>query len=299
MRRLTNILILVALALLVYDVAALAQNIESIRLGGPHYIDAIAVVPPVTPSLPAAIPPLPGWWRLGSQYLPCAYTPYTTWADPQTGAAWFSRYDAEPFLVTPNHGGQYAGQGGPNHTDQYYGFDGKLYPVNPGDHPPPAWHYPGPPTAANICTQYLAFSFNTGQACPTTPDSQYPVRIAGNAIWIESWAVYKPTRDADCNAPQPTWTPTVTPTRTVPVNTPTPAPSLFTDWIYQAKAESLMAGCSATLFCPGDPAATTWQGVVSRGQMAVFLLKTEHGASYVPPKCTAPGVFTDVPCVTP
>jgi hypothetical protein len=31
--------------------------------------------------------------------------------------------------------------------------------------------------------------------------------------------------------------------------------------------------------------------------MAVFLLKTEHGAAYVPPACT--GVFDDVPCPSP
>jgi hypothetical protein len=31
--------------------------------------------------------------------------------------------------------------------------------------------------------------------------------------------------------------------------------------------------------------------------MAVFLLKSEHGSSYVPPACT--GAFTDVPCPSP
>jgi hypothetical protein len=30
--------------------------------------------------------------------------------------------------------------------------------------------------------------------------------------------------------------------------------------------------------------------------MAVFLLKAEHGSSYVPPACTPPGQFADVPC---
>lgn len=33
---------------------------------------------------------------------------------------------------------------------------------------------------------------------------------------------------------------------------------------------------------------------VTRAQMAVFLLKTSQGGSYVPPSCT--GLFTDVPC---
>ena len=31
--------------------------------------------------------------------------------------------------------------------------------------------------------------------------------------------------------------------------------------------------------------------------MAVFLLKAQHGSSYVPPMCT--GVFLDVPCPSP
>ena len=30
--------------------------------------------------------------------------------------------------------------------------------------------------------------------------------------------------------------------------------------------------------------------------MSVFLLKTEHGAAYVPPACT--GIFEDVPCTS-
>jgi IPT/TIG domain/S-layer homology domain len=36
---------------------------------------------------------------------------------------------------------------------------------------------------------------------------------------------------------------------------------------------------------------------VTRGQMAVFLLKSEHGVCYAPPDCT--GIFSDVPCPSP
>ncbi|HVQ54783.1 MAG TPA: hypothetical protein VMT25_06375, partial [Thermoanaerobaculia bacterium] len=39
-------------------------------------------------------------------------------------------------------------------------------------------------------------------------------------------------------------------------------------------------------YCPGTP--------VSRAQMAVFLLKAEHGPDYAPPQCV--GIFDDVPC---
>ncbi len=62
-------------------------------------------------------------------------------------------------------------------------------------------------------------------------------------------------------------------------------PSLFADWIEQLFHEGITAGCG-TGFCPDDP--------VTRAQMAVFLLKTEHGPGYAPPPCT--GVFADVDC---
>ena len=45
-------------------------------------------------------------------------------------------------------------------------------------------------------------------------------------------------------------------------------------------------GAAATDFCPASP--------VTRQQMAVFLLKTEHGSAYVPPTCI--GFFDDVAC---
>ena len=48
----------------------------------------------------------------------------------------------------------------------------------------------------------------------------------------------------------------------------------------------ITAGCGGGNFCPDSP--------VSRAQMAVFLLKSEHTSSYVPPQCA--GIFADVPC---
>ena len=65
-----------------------------------------------------------------------------------------------------------------------------------------------------------------------------------------------------------------------------PCPSTFADWIEALAAEGITGGCGGGNFCPTNP--------VRRDQMAPFLLKAEHGASYVPPPCT--GVFTDVPC---
>jgi hypothetical protein len=56
-------------------------------------------------------------------------------------------------------------------------------------------------------------------------------------------------------------------------------------WIEELAAEGITAGCGDSRFCPASP--------VTRAQMAVFLLASEHGASYVPPPPTGT-VFTDV-----
>jgi hypothetical protein len=67
----------------------------------------------------------------------------------------------------------------------------------------------------------------------------------------------------------------------VPLNDP------FAAWIDRLSAEGITAGCGTTplRYCPA-------QGV-TRGQMAVFLLRSKHGAGYQPP--AAAGIFTDVP----
>ncbi len=58
------------------------------------------------------------------------------------------------------------------------------------------------------------------------------------------------------------------------------------DWIERLSVEGITGGCGGGNYCPNNP--------VTRAQMAVFLLKGEHGASHVPPPCT--GVFSDVAC---
>jgi DNA-binding beta-propeller fold protein YncE len=65
-----------------------------------------------------------------------------------------------------------------------------------------------------------------------------------------------------------------------------PCPSLFADWIEELAAEGITAGCGGGNYCPSS--------FITRAQMAVFLLKAEHGAGYTPPGCT--GAFADVPC---
>jgi hypothetical protein len=65
-----------------------------------------------------------------------------------------------------------------------------------------------------------------------------------------------------------------------------PCPSQYADWIEQLANEGITGGCGGGDYCPGNP--------VTRAQMAVFLLKAEHGSSYAPPSCT--GIFGDVAC---
>jgi hypothetical protein len=65
-----------------------------------------------------------------------------------------------------------------------------------------------------------------------------------------------------------------------------PCPSPFADWIEALAAEGITGGCGDGDYCPQNP--------VRRDQMAVFLLKGEHGPDYAPPPCE--GAFADVPC---
>ncbi len=51
----------------------------------------------------------------------------------------------------------------------------------------------------------------------------------------------------------------------------------------------ITGGCAGGNYCPGSS--------VTRAQMAVFLLKSEHGSAYVPPTCQ--GAFPDVSCPSP
>jgi len=69
-----------------------------------------------------------------------------------------------------------------------------------------------------------------------------------------------------------------------------PANAFAAAWIEQLAAEDVTAGCgNGANYCPNAP--------VTRAQMAVFLLKTMHGAAWVPP--AASGDFTDVPVSNP
>jgi len=55
-------------------------------------------------------------------------------------------------------------------------------------------------------------------------------------------------------------------------------------FIEQLAADGITAGCGNNNYCPND--------IVSRAQMAVFLLRAKYGADHSPPAAT--GVFDDI-----
>jgi uncharacterized repeat protein (TIGR03803 family) len=63
----------------------------------------------------------------------------------------------------------------------------------------------------------------------------------------------------------------------------------FHDAVEAIVRDGISGGCGGGLYCVS--------AAVTRAQMAVFLLKAEHGGAYLPPACT--GVFGDVACPSP
>jgi uncharacterized repeat protein (TIGR03803 family) len=68
-----------------------------------------------------------------------------------------------------------------------------------------------------------------------------------------------------------------------------PQSDIFHDYVEKIFRAGITAGCGGGDYCRDNP--------VRRDQMPVFLLKAEHGSSYVPPACS--GYFTDVDCPGP
>ncbi|HET9208750.1 MAG TPA: S-layer homology domain-containing protein [Thermoanaerobaculia bacterium] len=61
-------------------------------------------------------------------------------------------------------------------------------------------------------------------------------------------------------------------------------------WVEELVRRGVTAGCGGGNYCPAN--------AVTRNQMAVFLIKTVEGPSFVPPACTT-DPFNDVPCSSP
>ncbi|HEY7575147.1 MAG TPA: S-layer homology domain-containing protein, partial [Thermoanaerobaculia bacterium] len=68
-----------------------------------------------------------------------------------------------------------------------------------------------------------------------------------------------------------------------------PKTALFADWMEQFAAEGITTGCGGKNYCPNNS--------ITRGEMAVFLLRGLLGSSHNPPAPT--GAFTDVTTTTP
>jgi hypothetical protein len=69
-----------------------------------------------------------------------------------------------------------------------------------------------------------------------------------------------------------------------------PAENPFHPFVEALFNAGVSGGCGGGAYCPGD--------LVTRDQMAVFLLRARESAGYLPPACDAQ-VFDDVPCANP
>jgi hypothetical protein len=65
-----------------------------------------------------------------------------------------------------------------------------------------------------------------------------------------------------------------------------PPSNTFHDYVVKVARNGITAGCGGGNYCGTSP--------ITRAQMAVFLLKAEHGSAYIPPACA--GIFPDVAC---
>jgi hypothetical protein len=65
-----------------------------------------------------------------------------------------------------------------------------------------------------------------------------------------------------------------------------PCTNPFAKWVKELVFRGITAGCGGGNYCPAL--------AVTRGQMAVFLLKSKYGSGHVPPAATG-AVFSDVP----
>jgi hypothetical protein len=82
----------------------------------------------------------------------------------------------------------------------------------------------------------------------------------------------------------------VPPPCTTPTFSDVPCSDPRAPWIEELVRRGVTAGCGGSNYCP--------ETVVNRNQIAVFLIKTLEGPSFVPAACTTPP-FNDIPCSSP
>lgn len=170
------------------------------------------------------------------------------------------------------------------HWDATFDENAELVAAPSGDAPPPShtWtlhvgeSFPDVPVS-NLFYRYVETIFHKGVTggCATPPDY-----CPGDPALRKQMAVFVlKAREGSAYTPPPA----------VGIFNDVPASDPFAPWIEELFNRGVVAGCSAPggpNYCPNDP--------VLRQQMAVFLLKTLLGSTYVPPACV--GIFPDVPC---
>ncbi len=119
--------------------------------------------------------------------------------------------------------------------------------------------------------QALGASGITGGCTATEYCPDDDVTRAAMAIFLE-----RGMRGSDFNPPAATGT----------VFSDVPRSHWAASWIEQLAADQITGGCDASNYCP--------EQAVTRAQMAIFLLRAEHGKDYGPPLPTGT-VFKDVP----
>jgi hypothetical protein len=82
----------------------------------------------------------------------------------------------------------------------------------------------------------------------------------------------------------------VPPACATPMFADVPASSPFCRWIEELARRGVVAGCGGGSYCPSS--------AVTRAEMAVLVLATQD-PGVVPPACSTPTTFTDVPASSP
>jgi hypothetical protein len=142
---------------------------------------------------------------------------------------------------------------------------------------------------------------NTGEIRDTLPGcpggADYRLHVPGTNLWMGFWNAMNTLPNYVYWAPNsPQMTDIVFGREPTPIfqDVPTIHPFAleageadFAPWIHAVYAAGVTTGCATgpLRYCPGAS--------VTRGQMAVFLLRAKHGANFLPPVAT--GVFADVP----
>jgi hypothetical protein len=167
----------------------------------------------------------------------------------------------ETVLVEPAYlnGNLSQGWGGQTVASNFNGPSGAVYSILDSA---AAYSISDPYPASAYCYDCLVLSVDNPA---TRPAAHWDATFdeSGNSSFPATWILHIGASFAD-----------------VPTSYP------FYGYIERLFHNSVTAGCGAGNFCP--------TGLVTRAQMAAFLLKAKHTSAYVPPVCT--GIFTDVSC---